>query len=261
MKQSVRRLAVLALALLLAFFIGRRLWSGADYRRGAEDYATARRTVGLTQDSGPVQKPGPADRDPFAAELAAVDLDALRAVNPDVLGWIAIPETELSYPLLQAEDNQQYLNRTWTGERSAMGSIFLECTCSPDFDDYHTILYGHRMNNQSMFGILHNYREPDFWREHPAVYLVDDAAVRRYEVFAAGEAGVQDVVYRLDIEESALEQELIDYCLEHSVIDTGVVPTAEDPLLTLSTCTGRGYATRWVVQAVLREEFPLERAS
>ncbi|MCI8302181.1 MAG: hypothetical protein HFF68_05400, partial [Oscillospiraceae bacterium] len=73
-----------------------------------------------------------------------------------------------------------------------------------------------------------------------------------YDIFAAYEVGIREIVYRLDIEEAGLQEELIRYGLDHSAIDTGVVPTAEERILTLSTCTGSGHATRWVVQAVLR---------
>lgn len=165
-----------------------------------------------------------------------------------------IPETELSYPILQGEDNRYYLNHTWLGERSTVGAIFMECQCAPDFSDFNTIIYGHRMNNESMFGILKSYENLDFWREHPAVYLVTDSGVNIYDVFAAHEVGIREIVYRLDVEENDLQQEFIDFCLDRSEIDTGVVPDREDQVLTLSTCTGRGHATRWIVQAVLREQ-------
>ena len=62
------------------------------------------------------------------------------------------------------------------------------------------------------------------------------------------------MVYRLDIDQPEEIQELIQFCLSHSVIQTGVVPGVEDSILTLSTCTERGHSTRWVVQAVLRED-------
>ena len=104
-----------------------------------------------------------------------------------------------------------------------------------------------------MFGILHSYQEEEFWRTHPTVYVVTDGGVRVYDIYAAFEVGIQEIVYRLDIEETGREQELIDFGLEHSVIDTGVIPDAGSQILTLSTCTGRGHATRWVIQAVLRE--------
>ena len=43
----------------------------------------------------------------------------------------------------------------------------------------------------------------------------------------------------------------IDEGVSLSVIRTGAVPTVNDHILTLSTCTGNGHATRWVVQAVM----------
>ncbi len=68
---------------------------------------------------------------------------------------------------------------------------------------------------------------------------------------------MKGLVYRLDLEESGLKEDLIRDCVEHSVLDTGIVPTAEDRLLTLSTCTGRGYSSRWVIHCVLAREDPL----
>ena len=178
-------------------------------------------------------------------------MEALQAVNPDVFGWIEIPGTIISYPLLQGADNQTYLRRTWLGEANSMGSIFLESTNSRDMNGFHTIIYGHRMRSGDMFAGLAKYQEADFWREHPSVYLALEDGVRRYDVFAAYEAGVRSLVYRLDLE--GREEELIQFGLDSSVLDTGIVPAADEKLLTLSTCTGNGYSKRWVVQAVLRE--------
>ena len=65
-------------------------------------------------------------------------------MNPDVAGWIEIPGTELSYPLLQGEDNQYYLTHTWNREPNSGGSVFLECTSRRDLSGFHTIAYGCR---------------------------------------------------------------------------------------------------------------------
>ncbi|MBD5084810.1 MAG: class B sortase [Clostridiales bacterium] len=59
------------------------------------------------------------------------------------------------------------------------GSIFIGCRCSPGLDTFHTIIYGHRMNNNSMFGTLKYYRNQDFWREHPTIYIVDNSGVHQ----------------------------------------------------------------------------------
>lgn len=86
------------------------------------------------------------------------------------------------------------------------------------------------------------------------MYIVDDAGVHQYDIFAAHAVGVRERVYQeLDVQDPETQEAFITFCLERSVIDTGVQPQAGERILTLSTCTGDGYAKRWVVQAVLRE--------
>lgn len=187
--------------------------------------------------------------------LAQINLAALQEINPDVIGWIEIPDTELSYPIVQGKDNQYYLNRTWDKKRSSAGSVFMDCNSSAALDQFHAILYGHRMTDQSMFGTLRNYRDPDFWPEHPSLYVATAAGVYRYDIFSAQEADITGVVYRLDIEESGLEEEFVQYCTDNAVVNTALELTAEDRFLTLSTCTGYGHATRWVVHGVLGETY------
>lgn len=248
------RVAAAVLVLVLLVSGGYLLWKHLDYQKGAEDYQAAVAAAGIPQWIKPPDRSGSSQRsDPYASALAETDLEALREVNPDVVGWIMIPDTVLSYPVVQGTDNRYYLNHTWMGERSGVGAIFMEYTNASDLSGFNTILYGHRMNNESMFGVLKSYESMDFWKDHPTVYLVSDSGVHTYDIFAAHEVGIKEIVYRLDLEESGLEQEFIDFCLERSEIDTGVIPSAADKVLTLSTCTGRGHATRWVVQAVLRE--------
>lgn len=198
--------------------------------------------------------------DPQAAVLEEMDLSALQAVNEDVLGWLMIPDTVISYPLLQGEDNQYYLKHTWDKEQNRIGSLFLECTNEPDFSEFNTIIYGHNFESGVMFSELHGYKEQDFWSDHPYVYLLREDGVYRYAVYAAFEADVPGYVYRLNIEDEALKKEFISSSLEQSVIDTGVVPTVEDQLITLSTCVSFGaeYDRRWVVLAVLEGEITAE---
>ncbi len=111
------------------------------------------------------------------------------------------------------------------------------------------------MRNGSMFATLKYYKTLDFWQEHPRVYIVLDDGVYRYDIFAAREAAVGGPVYRLDLEERGLGEAFIQDCIDGSVIDTGILPDTGDRLLTLSTCTGTGYATRWVVHAVLAQVY------
>lgn len=266
MKKKLYRLIYILLVLVLLISGGFLIYKKIEANAAARDYEGALQAAGIENLAVPSapSDPQPAPEsdspdsgqepqesgDPWLQTLRAVNLSALRGVNSDILGWITIPDTELSYPILAGRDNQYYLNHTWSGERNAAGAIFLEKECASDFSDFNVIIYGHRMHNNMMFGTLRFYEDMAFWTEHPCVYLVSGAGVARYDIFAAYEAGVRDPTYRLNLEKEEDKQEFLDFCLSSSVLDTGVVPTTSDQILTLSTCTRQGGAsTRWVVQA------------
>ena len=266
MKKRTQRSLTILFILIFAVSAGVLLWRGLERARGVQSCEEAVQVAGIDRTAPPPQQTVvsvPDDEpetipDPYAVMLLQTDLSALREINGDVVAWVDIPDTELSYPVLQAEDNQYYLKHTWQKEKNGGGSIFMECTCTPDFSDFRTILYGHRMRNDSMFGTLKYYAEQDFWAEHPRVYVVTDDSVYVYDIFSAFEAGIREIVYRLDIEESGLEEEFIRFCLDGSVIDSGIVPESTDKILTLSTCTGNGHATRWVIHGVLTQVYSAE---
>lgn len=192
----------------------------------------------------------PTIEDAYASELQ-VDLPALKEVNPDVLGWIAVPGTRVSYPIVQGRDNDYYLSHTWDLRKKIAGSICMDYLCSPDFSEFNTILYGHNMNDLSMFGSLHRYKREAFWEENPYIYIVNESGAWRYRIFAAYEAPLETSTYYVDVVHDVHKEELIANALEQSVYDTGTVPSSDDRVLTLITCTGNGYEARWAVQAVL----------
>ena len=267
MKKKLRIFVMLVLAAVFAGSLTMVILRSLDYRRGEEAYAEAESLVQLPDLSG-LEIPEPAEAteepeqavyiDPYADALRSMDFTALREVNDDVLGWILIPDTVISYPLLQGEDNQYYLTHTWKKWTSAVGAIFMDSQNSPDLTDFNTIIYGHRMNNGSMFASLKNYKKQSYWKAHPYVYITGDHGSYKYDIFAAYEVSTQGVTYQMGFSGEADKQEFLDACMALSVIDTGIVPTVHDRILTLSTCTGNGHATRWVVQAVLRCEAPAE---
>ena len=266
MKKNIRVAVLALLALVFAASLGMMGYELLQYREGEEIYSEAQELVELPDfpDVRPVQpepaasasasaaQEAPVYVDPYADALRNMDFSALREVNSEVLGWILIPDTVVSYPLLQHSDNSYYLKRTWKTWTSAVGSIFLECNSSGDFSDFNTIIYGHNMNNGSMFGSLKNYKKQSYWKRHPNVYITTDAGSFCYQIFAAYEVSTVGTTYQIGFSGDEAKQAFLDFCMDQSVIDTGVTPTVRDSILTLSTCTGRGHATRWVVQAVLK---------
>ena len=190
--------------------------------------------------------------DPYADALAAMDFTALRQVNPEVLGWILIPGTNINFPITQGADNTFYLGHSWDGSPNQYGSIFLECMNSPDLTDFNTIIYGHRMNDGSMFASLHDFAQQDYWSAHPYVYIVTGDGVYRYEIFSTYVADTDSSTYGLSFNQEQTRIDFLRMALENSEIDTGITPATTDRIITLSTCTTWGYGSRRVVHARLR---------
>lgn len=197
--------------------------------------------------------PAPVEEaDKHMEELSKKDLNALREVNPDVVGWIWIPGTYVNYPLMQGTDNDYYLNNTWNHIPSAYGSIFLEYRNSGDLSDFNTIIYGHNMNNGSMFATLLNYAGAYYCRMFPYVYVATDTGVCRYEIFSTYKASVESNTYQLSFNQQESREKFIQSVLEQAEYDTGIVPETTDRIITLSTCVGwGGYDYRRVVHARL----------
>ena len=113
------------------------------------------------------------------------------------------------------------------------------------------------MRNGSMFAPLMGYKDEDFLTGHENIYIATAGGIRRYTVFAAYEAPVTSDTYRLYFKNTAQRQAALDFYLSSSCWEPPLTPAISDHILTLSTCTGNGrYETRWVVQAVLRQEWP-----
>lgn len=192
----------------------------------------------------------PVEEDEHMKTLKKINLEALREVNPDVVGWIFAPNCRINYPILQGEDNEYYLNRTWEKRVNVAGSIFMESTNSPDFTDFRTILYGHNMADTSMFGSLYRYESPVSLKGSPYVYLVTDEGVLRYEIYSSYKADVESETYVLNLNSEARRAAFIQMTKDEAFFDTGITPAVTDRLLTLSTCAG-GETTRRVVHARL----------
>lgn len=245
----------------------------ADNAAGARTYDSARELVRQTPSapvlspmSEPTLKEGsdepeipmktvwipvPVEDDPHLDTLAANDLTALRETNADVLGWILIPDSPVDFPLLQGEDNDYYLTHTWDHQYNSVGSIFLEHRNTPDFTDYNTIVYGHNMNDGAMFSELKDFSDEMYFQSHPYIYIALESGVYRYAVFSCYRAGLQDPTYGLSFNQETTKEKFLAHALGQSVIDTGIVPSQTDRILTLSTCFGDGSNTRWVVHARL----------
>lgn len=196
--------------------------------------------------------PEAVEDDPVLEELRKTDLAALREVNPDVVGWIRVPDTKIDYPVVQGEDNNFYLKHTWQGHENTVGTIFMDYGSSPDLTDFNTLIYGHNMRSGAMFASLRSYSQQSYWEAHPHIYLLVDSGVFRFDVFSAYRAELDSAAYGQSFRQRETREKFLQDAAEKSAIETEITPGIRDRILTLSTCSGMGYETRWVVHARLK---------
>ncbi len=176
---------------------------------------------------------------------------SVQAKNADIIGWITIPHTTISYPLMQTTDNDYYLHHNAYRKKAAQGAIFMDFRNQPDFSDQQTIIYGHTLkNSEQMFSALHPFSTQSFYESSPYIIISLPDEIRYYKIFASYTTDIS--FYYLDIQFTA--QEFASYQGEisrRSILKSLVTYQQEANILTLSTCSLRDDRSRFVIHAVL----------
>lgn len=189
-----------------------------------------------------------------------VDFADLQAnVNKDIYAWIYIPDTLVDYPVVQhPTDNLYYLNYNLDGSKGYPGCIYTEDYNAKDFSDPNTVIYGHNMKNGTMFAGLHKFEDSEYFNGHPYVYLYTEEGLYVYEIFAAYESGNEHILYNNDFTNHYVYSKYLEgiYSLRamNSNVREDVEVTAEDRIVTLSTCVANKSDRRYLVQGVLLNE-------
>lgn len=131
-------------------------------------------------------------------ETVTVDFASLQAINPDIVAWLRIPGV-LEYPVVRGKDNSYYLNHTVQKTYNIAGSIFLDYRNERDFSDSKNIIYGHNMKDGSMFHVLRNYQDIDFFQKHTdmEVYLLDGRTLN-YQITTCEQVSADSEIYQID---------------------------------------------------------------
>ena len=129
--------------------------------------------------------------------VLSVDMD-LREINPSYVCWIKIDGTEVDYPVVQGQDNEYYMYRTFRGERNPSGTPFFDVLCPGGLSAPLAIIYGHNMQDGSMFSVLHKYRNASFYSAHQDITVIpyEDEPLT-YRVFAVLLTDAYDDIFSL----------------------------------------------------------------
>lgn len=180
-----------------------------------------------------------------------VDFESLQRENPDCIGWICFPNLDISYPVMQGKDNNEYLRKTFSGESASAGSIFIDSTNDADFSDKNTLVYGHNMKDESMFGLLKKYKEGDFFQNNSGFYICTPDACDYYDIFSCHLSKKDEMENFLQTEfgEEQTFQEFVNAVKERSIYDTRVKVDVKQNIVTLVTCGTAGNEYRLFIHA------------
>lgn len=171
--------------------------------------------------------------------LTSPSLEELAEINPDVCAWLTIDDTPIDYPVLQGEDNLEYVNTDVYGEFRLSGSIFLDAGNRPDFSDRYSMLYGHHMENEAMFGALDRFLEQQYFEDHTSGQLYLAGTRYRIELFAAMETDAYDrMVFAVSVQSEQDQAERLTYLKENADQYREIGVTSSDQILAMSTCAG-----------------------
>ena len=183
-----------------------------------------------------------------------MDLPFMKEKYEDMVAWLYQEGTKINYPVMQAEDNEYYLDRLYDGRRNKNGSLFLDCNASDNFIDANVYIYGHNVKTQDMFGSLINYKDQAYYNKHPEMTLLTEFSDFSIEIFACTMSLEEDETsWRVRQSKSKAEfDEFVDEIKEKSLFKSVVRPEWGDQILVLVTCTNISHGERYVVYGRMR---------
>jgi len=180
-----------------------------------------------------------------------INYSRLEDTNSDFVAWIDIPGTDISYPIVQSlNNNDDYLRTTFQKQYATAGSIFIDYRCPNAFTDRLTIIYGHRMNDNTMFAQLKKFLQQSFWEDHREIHIYTEDGIQIYNVFSSYTATVEDECYAFNFES---DQAFLDWgksVAGKSNYVTGISLNRDSRVILLSTCVYQQENNRNVVLAV-----------
>lgn len=250
MKKFVCILLMLVLLGVLGYCIWQIVGITDEYQAGEQAYEELEQYI-VMPETVPVETVAgeesvEAENAPAQIQWPQVDFKALAQVNGDIVGWLCIPGTVINYPVVQGEDNEYYLKHLFDGKTNSSGCIYLDCGAEGDFTSMNSVLHGHHMKNGSMFAGICKYKDQSYFDEHPTAMLLTPEGNYRVEFFAGYVCNAASDAWNYDVDE-----DWIDKRIRSSCFDADLVPTTEDRILTLSTCSYEFTDARFVLHGIL----------
>lgn len=193
----------------------------------------------------------------------SIDFEALRTINPDACGWITIDGTNIDFPILQGEDNVEYLDHDIYGNESRLGSIYIDSrnnsldNATYDLSDF-TIIYGHHISGARMFAQLCNYKSQSYYDNHDfGIIYTPDGYAYKMEIFAGViiDGSDETSLFTSDFVDEAQFDAYVNNIVASSTFDSDIEVEYGDKIVALVTCSYEFDNARYVLYARLNKQY------
>lgn len=172
-----------------------------------------------------------------------LNFEEMRAINPGFVGWIKVPNTNISLPVAKYVDNSFYLSHDFYKKYDQRGTVFMDCHNDPVNLDPNTILYGHNCYDGTMFSDLEKYQDIEFYKSSPVIEFTTEKGTLKwkvYAVFITTAKAEEDNGYVFNYIYPDMSGEnftgFINEVNKRRLYETNVDITDGDNMLVLSTC-------------------------
>ena len=238
---------ILLVVAIFVFSLYKIISSLYDYSESSKTYDN------LTADIITPNIPGlPEDIVTTESAPITVDFDSLIEQNGDVVGWLFCENTPINYPVLQSTDNNYYLRKMINKKYNIAGSIFMDYRSQSDMSSLNTIVYGHNMKNDTMFGTFTEYKKQSYYNEHPVLWFLTPEHNYKIELIAGYVTSSTSDVYKVFHIKDDLDNH-IKASIKKSTFVSGVNIAEVDNIITLSTCSYEYSTARYILIGNVKE--------
>lgn len=196
---------------------------------------------------------GASDKSILKYKPSLENTEPLRDLSEDAVAWLTVDDTKIDYPVMQGKTNDEYLNKDPYGDFSLSGSIFLDMRNDRNFRDKYSLVYGHHMEYEAMFGVFDRFFEKEFFDTHrKGTLIVTNGEIYGIRFFAACKAEANDPLI-FDPTNVTISQ-LLDYLEENAAIYYPDSVSASSKIIALSTCMSGENYERMIIFGVLTEK-------
>jgi sortase B len=185
--------------------------------------------------------------------VSNIDINELKKINSDTIGWLVVDGTNINYPVLKTNDNSFYLTHDFNKNYSIGGWIFMDYRNSSIMDNKNTVIYGHNLINKTAFGSLSSLFT-DKWFDNSnhkiIVYTLDGNYT--FEIFSVYYKEPESYYLNTNFSSDNDYLFFLKSLKSRSIYDFNVELNSEDKIITLSTCTDNNKGRKVVHAKLIR---------